>query len=562
MRASDGLKAASDFQRVSLRTSVLFLLCWLVLLLSACSSDPLPLEVVEAPQDLGEMDRSVRSQFEQLWLDGGQSSPSPALRGNWGALAQWFHAYRYPDSAARSYANAILVEPAEPRWPYLLAVLLAEQGESARARELFQAALELAPRVQSIHVRLGDLARQGGDLDAAEAYYRQALSLSSTDAGARFGLGQLALLRGDAEMALHWLEPLSREQPDAAVLNYAMATALRLSGDLAGAQDLLERVPDENLHQIGLRQDDPWWTELLRIEQGSREVSRRAVQAVRRGEHQRAAVLFGIAVQRDPEGAEERLNWALALSRLGHHQQALEQIQEAVARAEPGSDLHARVRTEAARLQTQAGRPRQALAILENLLGERPEQTRARVQLASLLHSFGDLQGALRQYETLRELGDFSADLAFWQVAAHLALDRRDRAAEQLIEDLSNYPEARQLRLLQWRLMATEVSTDQDLLQSVLRQAVQAMGDPPGLLEAETQAMLYAALDEYEAAIAWQEAVTDALSAESEAASLQIARRRLTLYREGKRPSRAWEANERLIAVPLQNSPAELPSLH
>jgi tetratricopeptide (TPR) repeat protein len=547
---------ARQSRTLTMRIGRLALVCSLVLVfLNGCAPESPPFESVEVPQDLAEMDRAVRLQFEQLWHQGSDTSTPAAERGNWGVLAQWFHVYRYPDSAVRSYTNAMLVEPDEPRWPYMKALLLAEQGDTAKARTLFQAALTLAPEIAPIHVQLGDLARSAGDLETAEAHYKQALVLRPTDAGARFGLGQLALLRGDAAAALQWLEPLSEEQPDAAELNYVLATALRLNGDIEGAQVLLARVPEENLHQTGLRRFDPWWNELMQIEQGSREVSRRAVQAARRGEDQRAAVLFGIAVQRDPNGPEERLNWALSLSRLGHHEQAWEQIQEAIARAQPGSDMQARARTEAARLATVAGRPRQAQTMLEALLSEQPELAQARVQLGGLLHSLGDLHGALEQYQALRDADAFNAEVAFWQAAALLALGQRDRVADQLVIDRRNYPEVARLRQLHWRLIATQPVANPQRLWALLHEANQSLQDPPKLMEAETLAMIYAALDEYSAAIAWQQVVMETLSAEPEAgpSQIQIARRRLTLYQENKRPSRAWEASEQAIAIPVRS---------
>jgi Tfp pilus assembly protein PilF len=523
---------------------------WL-LLAGACT--PEPLASVDPPPDLAQLDQAVREQFEELWSEGQGAGPvAPEVRRNWGALAQWFHVYRYHASAATCYEHAMRVAPDEPRWPYLRGLLATEHGDMAQARPLFLRALALAPDAPHVHVRLADLARSEGELDSAERGYRAALALDPADSAARFGLAQLALEGGDAEAALEWLVPLSAEQPEAAELNYALGTAWRLAGDNARAEAALGEVPETNLHQVALRREDPWLAELMRTDQGARQLTRRAVQAAQRGENDRAAVLFGAAVQRDPDGAEERLNWALALARLGHHEQARSQIEQAIARAEPGSELEARIQLESGRLHAQAGRPRQGEAQLRSLLARRPDQSRARVELSRLLHTRGELEGALEQYQALRETDAFSAELAFWQAAAGLALDQRDAASRQLQLDIAAFPKASRLQTLHWRVTATQQPPDLQALREAMAQLT-GLEQPLDVLQAETLAMTYAALQAYPTAIAWQEAVVHALAGESRSAPLRIVRRRLALYREGKRPEKAWETTERPLELPVRS---------
>lgn len=533
-------------------------LCAVVLLVAtACTSALDPLEAVSPPPDLPQLDLGVRQQFSQIWSDGTEdpAGPAPRDRHNWGELGQWFHVYRYHDSAARCYRNAVITDAANPRWPYFLGVLSAEAGATDLAKSYFESAVALAPDALHLKLRLADLALSMGDLQQAEQRYREVVTIRADDPGARFGLAQIALQRGDGENALALLKPLVSEQPDASELKYALGTAWRLTGDTARAAEALAQIPKANVDQIALRRDDPWMAELTRADQGSRLLTRKGIQAANRGQTGRSAVLFGAAIRLDPEGPEERINYALALSRLNRHRDALQQIAEALKLARPGSDIHARARLEQGRLLAHAGRNKAAETVLRELLVDHPNEQPARVELSRLLHSRGELRLALEQYEALRASGADGQELAFWHAAALLGLGQIDSARTQLEADLSQHPDDQNLRLLWIRTLSSAASepepTDAGL------QWLARLDGPITVLRAETTAMLHASLGHYDRALAWEQAAIDTLASAALTKPLQIARRRLTLYREHKPAATVWEPSERrLDAVVASPYPA------
>lgn len=539
---------------------VRFLMCWAAVLLiaTACAPTEHSLESVSPPADLPRLDLGVRQQFAQIWSDGTDnlSGPEPLDRRNWGALGQWFHVYRYHDSAARCYRNAIKTDGTDPRWPYFLGVLTAESSSTDLARTYFDSALALAPDALHVKVRLADLALGEGDLQQAEQRYLEVVTARPSDPGARFGLAQIALQRRDAKGALALLEPLASEQPEASELSYALGTAWRLIGDSTRAAKALAQIPKSNVNQIALRREDPWIAELTRTDQGSRLVTRKGIQAANRGQTARSAVLFGAAIRLDPEGSEERINYALALSQLKRHRDALEQIAEALRLATPGSDVHVRARLEQGRLLAQAGRKEAAETALRGLLVDHPGEQRARVELSRLLHSRGELGLALEQYEALRKSGMASGELAFWHAAALLGLRQLDKAKSQLEADLTQHPDAKDLRLLWIRTLASSASSAPKPAIDGLRW-LDRLDSPMTVLRAETAAMLHASLGQYDKALAWEQAVVDALKSAGLTKPLQIARRRATLYREHKPAATVWEAAERpLDAVVTPPYPA------
>ncbi|MBD8528158.1 tetratricopeptide repeat protein [Pseudomarimonas arenosa] len=511
-----------------------------------------PLATVEAPPDLAGLDRSVQQQFSELWFrDGDLESPiAPAERRNWGELGLWFHAYRYHHSATKCYENAVLLDPDNPRWHYYLGLIALDSGAAATARGHFERALERAPKAAHVLTRLADLSVMEGDLAGAESLYRQVLSIDQHDAAARFGLGQVALQHNDVHQALAWLEALHAEQPQATEVIYALASAWRMLGESEKAAALLSAIPASNVHQVSLARKDPWSKALVSADQGSRQLTRKAVSAANQGRTGEAAALFGAAVVRDPEGPEERINYALALARLGRHKDALDQIERALQLAPTGSGIHIKARLEHGRLLAEAGRLKEAESVLQRLTIEHPAESAAFTELSRLLHSRGDLTGAVQAYTALRQLDAAGPDVMFWHSAALLALEQHDSARTQLEQDLAGWVgDQRRLRLLWVRSVALQAADEPSPLQAAWQ--VVDRGAVHSVFLAETAAMLHAGQSDFDSAMAWQRAAVDALAKAGLNAPLRIARRRLVLYQEQKRPTSAWDKAERPIDLEL-----------
>jgi tetratricopeptide (TPR) repeat protein len=79
-------------------------------------------------------------------------------------------------------------------------------GESDLAVEYLERSLALGERPETL-IQLGEARAQSGDPESAETAFRRALELSPEAIGARTGLAQLELSRGDPGAALDWLMP-------------------------------------------------------------------------------------------------------------------------------------------------------------------------------------------------------------------------------------------------------------------------------------------------------------------------------------------------------------------
>lgn len=540
--------------RGPIRTRARTVVCVAVVLvvISSCARAPtLELEKVEEPPDLEQLDAAVREQLVELWRDLHEASRKEAELGAvWGALGQWFDVYGYATSAARCYRNAHRLDPEEPRWPYYLGRLGEDRGELEAARGDYTKATELAPEELAPRVRLGDLALQRQDLASAEARYREVLEAVPDNPGALLGKGRLALLRGDAAAALEPLESLARMQPEAVQVHYSLGLAWRQLGDEEQAAEHLQRVPEENLDQVSLDLGFSWDRELQRLNRGARSLTRRGIRAFRRGEHARAAVLLGQAVAADPDGPEKRINYALALSELGHWTAAEEQLSEALRRAEDRSELAAKAHLELGRLLAARRRQQAAVPHLEAALTIDPQSLPAHLELGRLRHHQGRLEEALAHYAAVRTTDRPLAGTRFWHAALLILLDRRQQAVAALEEDLGELGDERQLRLLLARLLS---AAPEDELRDIAcaRRFLAEPTVPSDVLFAETAAMVAAAEGRFAAAVAWQRAAVAALDDQRPRTAAQTARRRLVLYERGEPCRNPWESRETPILVPV-----------
>lgn len=111
--------------------------------------------------------------------------------------------------------------------------------DDASAIAALEVVLRDAPGLAGAHQLMAAIHAQVGDLDAAEAEFRAALALDPALSVARFQLGQLLIVKGDLDAAVHVLEPLALtalQSPEADVLGaYAGAWLQAVQGELEAA---------------------------------------------------------------------------------------------------------------------------------------------------------------------------------------------------------------------------------------------------------------------------------------------------------------------------------------
>lgn len=512
--------------------------------------EPLP------PPGFEQLEPAVRAQFEARLerLRAARERGSDTEIGRlWGALGQWFHVYRFPDSALASYREAARFDTDEPRWPYYIGVLAVGAGDLAQAGAAFENAARLAPGSMPVAMQLAELMQKLGRTAQAEQHYREVLAIDARNPAPRFGLARLLLQQREAGPAVELLLPLAAgDGPESTELDYLLSQAYRLLGDAPRAQLHLERLPADHGNQTPIGAQSPWLDDLVALNVSSTHLTRLGMRAYRKGNFRQAAMHSGQAVASNPENAELRTNYAAALLALGRPGAALEQLEAALER-EPGLARAHLVRgSSLLRLGDRDGAIdafRRAVALDAGLQD-------ARRQLALVYQRSGRTQLAVEQYAALRRAHREAHQVRFWHAALLASIGRDREALAALDEDLEIHPDNRLLELLRVRILAT---APDDATRNPGRAAglLAALDENPAtdrldVYFAESTAMVAAALGYHSQAVDWQRRAVAELETLRDGEPAQIARRRLTLYLEGKACRTPWETGESLITKPVE----------
>lgn len=529
-----------------------FFLVGMVLLgVLACSR--IPLEKVSPPDDLDRLDESVRQQFKAWWQRVEESRRnSPQIQGQtWGGLGNWFFAYKYPTSAARCYKNAQNLDSLNPKWPYFLGLLLLDKGDLTQAKQQFLMAHNLDSTALQPTMELAKMAAVAQELDQAEALFKSILGVEENQPEALFGLASLHLTQGRTEEGIHILAKLMDQQPDVSQAHYLMGTAYSQLGDSEKASFHFSKVPEDNNLHVGLQIQNAWLEEVFRQIGGSREFSRRGVVAFKKGDYESAVRLMEKAVADNPDHTDMRVNYAVALEKIGLTNLAIAQLRYALGQ-EPDN---LRGNLFFGKISLKHGRLQEAERYLTRAYAIDPRSMEGLIQLGRLRQNQGQTQEAITLYGQARALEEPLESTRFWHAALLLQAKRDQEAASALAEDVQLFPDSGDLVLLQIRLWVVSKDPKIRNLQAAQMQMVHLLKSPT-VFVAETQAMVSASLGDFARAVAWQKVALETLENTPLRQAQQVARRRLALYTDKKVCSLGWEGSERPV-----NREVSLPKL-
>src|SRR5262249_13671900 len=154
----------------------------LFVFLVGCGPSRPPLRPVILP-DLSRADPNVQKQAKQLDADLREKIAKRAtslddLAAAYGRLGMVLQAAEYHDAAEPCYLNAQALVPTEMRWPYYLAHLAMDKGQTDKAEAFFKRVLELRPDDVATLIWLGRLYLDKGKPDLASPLFARALTLS------------------------------------------------------------------------------------------------------------------------------------------------------------------------------------------------------------------------------------------------------------------------------------------------------------------------------------------------------------------------------------------------
>jgi Flp pilus assembly protein TadD len=295
----------------------------IAILLGGCGSPP-P-EPPQLPAALyGEVAAAVRQAREAVVR-------SPRSAEVWGELAMLLDAHDQTAEAVDCYGQAMQLDETDPRWPYLLANLLAG-SDPAQAEQLFRAAVKNSSQPEP-GLRLAAMLRDRGAPGEAVEVLRIEAAADPEVARIHYELARCLDQAGRLDEAIEAAMRAARLAPQHRSVRELAAELLARDGRLEEARqeaDLARRLPSETAGW-----PDPW---------------REAVRSLRRDPHwQASSIAMAATAGRMPAGealstlaalaSEHPDDWTIAgefaqlLLMAGEHQAAIEAASTAL-------DLH------------------------------------------------------------------------------------------------------------------------------------------------------------------------------------------------------------------------------
>jgi tetratricopeptide (TPR) repeat protein len=147
------------------------------------------------------------------------------------------------DEAERSYRACLAERADDAEALHLLGMLRYQRGDAGEGARLLARAQELAPDDADIALSRASVAFRAGEHEEARRGFHHALTLDPNLGGAHAGIGQVALLRGERDLAEHHFRIALRtgEHPHALA---GLGALLLERGDLDGALRHLGRAAD------------------------------------------------------------------------------------------------------------------------------------------------------------------------------------------------------------------------------------------------------------------------------------------------------------------------------
>lgn len=336
---------------------------------------------------------------------------SPRSAAAWGHLGMVLHAHDYLSEAEVCFAQAEKLDAADPRWPYLQALIHfkdpLDRGPGLRCLER---AVEREGDGAVPRLRLGEALLEQGRLDDAEVHFRAILQRDPKNARALLGLGQVAHFRGDLKTSLHQLTLSAQHAPNVRATHALLVEIHHRLGDETAAesqrQQLLRAPEDPGW-------PDPYYEEVQRCAVGVLPEISKANRLFQQGRGSEAVKMLQETVARHPQSLLAYLALGRFCNQLGDVTAGERALREAVRRQPDAFEAHFELGLA---LQIQQ-RNDSAAECYRATLALKPDYAPAHYQLGHCLLRQGDRLGARDAFRAgVRYRPNFAAchrDLAF-----------------------------------------------------------------------------------------------------------------------------------------------------
>jgi tetratricopeptide (TPR) repeat protein len=340
-----------------------------------------------------------------------------------------------------------------------------------------------------------------GRPESAALPLAKALSLQPQEPAALYRLGRANLAARDYAGAVKNLEAALSLRPQASSIHYPLALAYRGLGDVRNAEAQMRLRGN-----VDVPPADPLMQQVAGLLQNAAASEVRGAEALAKRQWPEAVTELRKAIAIAPDNAFTRLNLGNALYQTGDAAGALEQFQTAVKLSPDLAKAHYGIGI----VEEAAGRDREAILAFTTAVRIDAASVEAQMSLADALRRTGRLEDSLPLYEGVIRASPAISQARFGYAMALVRLKRYEEARDRLAEAVKTYPDQPGFAHALARLLAAAPDARVRDGRRAMTLMQELLKTQRTLEMAQTMAMTFAELGQYEDAVNWQR---DALAA-------------------------------------------------
>ena len=309
-----------------------------------------------------------------------------------GRLAMVLHAWEEWEPCAAAYQLAQKLAPKDYRWWHLAGLVETRRGRHHEALRFFERAAALAPGRVPVRLRVAEARLETGDLDGSERLFRELAREREASAAAEYGLGRIAMARGDLTAALEHFDRAVAAYPEFGAAHYGRALVYRRLGRDADASDALEQ--QKRCLPCWPATGDALADAVSGVREDAAAVLKRGIALAREGQDRQAIEAHERAVELDPALAQARINLITLYGRSRDWTRAEAEYRAALQLGTNLAEAHANY----AQVLLAQGKPPEAASHFRKALALAPADAQAWNGLGLALEQSGDAAAASDAY--------------------------------------------------------------------------------------------------------------------------------------------------------------------
>ncbi len=513
---------------------------------------------VAVPQvSTADMEPQVAEKIQRMRTD---VLDAPESASAWGRYAKTLHAHDLLRRAIETYEITVELDPEDYRWPYLAGMAQRKLDPIKSVPWLDQAGL-LRPKNPAFYINYGDILLQLGDANRAQNQYDRALGLEAKSVHAYYGLGQVAMLRGDTDTAVGHLRRALAIAPHHGESHTLLAQAYYRLGqeELAKREELLAQA-----YFITTRAQDPVVRAMESEAVDSQSYARRGVSFANKGEYEsaerqfrkvldyrdgtsqdyanlggslggqrrfdEAIAAYDKSLELESENVDALNNLAITLFRTNELQKAAVNLERAVA-INPD---HASAHHNLGLVRSRQGEVKEAIEHYRRALEANPTHGEALANLGQALAKLGLQKEAVEIWAQALSINPRNMPARYNLATSFAALGEHGMAIRLLAEGLELSPNSsRMTTMLAWELATAPDAELRNGARAVQLARMTYAAKPDDPQQADLLAAAFAEAGNFADAIAAAERGLQIIAASANSANGLAMQRRLEGYRRG-----------------------------